>query len=348
MPNHVINILSFEGDKTKIRQMLEDIKDDEYGLHSVDFNKIIPMPPSLDLEASSRTQAGLAAYKDFIDVYTLGGTINTEHLSDIPVASEQRFLKVRTDINHEDFALGKQAWNNLRQYGAATWYDWCYANWGTKWNAYGYDGYEPASMPDDCIWFQTAWAEPKPVIEALARRYPDITIEHEWANEDLGEGCGRRIYENGDEIEEYYPKGEVESVEYAASVWNYDFCDLGMAKNKTGTRYIHTDYDEYECIEICGKPALFTDERLTEDEIPEGMYLYHLRHSDDGSNFASLEAKVVVNHGGSVITNEPIALGEDGYIALNDENYPNFMGDTRTLAAFMGGDFPSQGLDLTM
>ena len=30
MPNHVINILSFEGDKTKIRQMLEDIKDDEY------------------------------------------------------------------------------------------------------------------------------------------------------------------------------------------------------------------------------------------------------------------------------------------------------------------------------
>lgn len=126
MPNHVINILSFEGDKTKIRQMLEDIKDDECGLHSVDFNKIIPMPPSLDLEASSRTQAGLAAYKDFIDVYTLGGTINTEHLSDIPVASEQRFLKVRTDIRREDFALGKQAWNNLRQYGAATWYE-CYA-----------------------------------------------------------------------------------------------------------------------------------------------------------------------------------------------------------------------------
>ena len=89
MPNHVINILSFEGDKAKIRQMLEDIKDDECGLHSVDFNKIIPMPPGLDLEASSRTQAGLAAYKDFIDVYTLGGTINTEHLSDIPVASER-------------------------------------------------------------------------------------------------------------------------------------------------------------------------------------------------------------------------------------------------------------------
>ena len=100
--------------------------------------------------------------------------------------------------------------------------------------------------------------------------------------------------------------------------------------------------------EICGKPALFTDERLTEDEIPEGMYLYHLRERDDGDGFATLEAKVKVNHGGSVITNEPIALGEDGYIALSDENYPNFMGDTRTLAAFMGGDFPSQGLGLTM
>ena len=80
----------------------------------------------------------------------------------------------------------------------------------------------------------------------------------------------------------------------------------------------------------------------------EGEYLYHLRERDDGDGFASLESKVIVNHGGSVITNEPIALGEDGYIALSDENYPNFMGDTRTLAAFMGGDFPSQGLDLTM
>lgn len=130
MPNHVINILSFEGDKAKIRQMLEDIKDDEYGIHSVDFNKIIPMPPGLDLEAGSCTQAGLDAYRDFIDVYTLGGTINTEHLSDIPVASEQRFLEVRTDIRREDFALGKQAWNNLRLYGEATWYGWCFANWG--------------------------------------------------------------------------------------------------------------------------------------------------------------------------------------------------------------------------
>lgn len=59
----------------------------------------------LDLESGSRTQAGLAAYKDFLYVYTLGGTINTEHLSDIPVASEQRFLKMRTDINHEDLRL---------------------------------------------------------------------------------------------------------------------------------------------------------------------------------------------------------------------------------------------------
>ena len=72
--------------------MLEDIKDDEYGIHSVDFNKIIPMPPGLDLEAGSCTQAGLDAYRDFIDVYTLGGTINTEHLSDIPVGRIQLVL----------------------------------------------------------------------------------------------------------------------------------------------------------------------------------------------------------------------------------------------------------------
>ena len=76
------------------------------------------------------------------------------------------------------------------------------------------------------------------------------------------------------------------------------------------------EYDDFECIEICGTPALFTNERLTKESIPDGLHLYHLRHSDDASRFSSLEKCVMVNFGGCVITKEPIELGENGCITF--------------------------------
>lgn len=44
MPNHVTNILRVSGDPEKVRAMFEAIKNDEIGLGSFDFNKVIPMP----------------------------------------------------------------------------------------------------------------------------------------------------------------------------------------------------------------------------------------------------------------------------------------------------------------
>lgn len=138
MPNHIVNHISLQGDPKKIRSMLETIKSDEHGIGSVDFNKIVPMSKSLDIEAGSRTDRGLKAYRDFIDVYTLAGTMNMEKLRNIPVESEEIFLRQRTDIRRDEWELGKAAWRNIRDFGAPTWYDWCISNWGTKWNAYGY------------------------------------------------------------------------------------------------------------------------------------------------------------------------------------------------------------------
>lgn len=44
MPNHVENHIEYSGDARQIKTMLESIKTDEYGIGTVDFNKIIPMP----------------------------------------------------------------------------------------------------------------------------------------------------------------------------------------------------------------------------------------------------------------------------------------------------------------
>ena len=44
MPNHVKNVLTLVGDEEKIKELLEAVKNDEYGIGTIDFEKIIPMP----------------------------------------------------------------------------------------------------------------------------------------------------------------------------------------------------------------------------------------------------------------------------------------------------------------
>lgn len=47
MPNHVKNHITFEGDDDEIQRMLAQIQNDEFGLGTISFDKIIPMPESV-------------------------------------------------------------------------------------------------------------------------------------------------------------------------------------------------------------------------------------------------------------------------------------------------------------
>ncbi len=53
MPNHIINTIRLTGDREKISELLESVKDNRFGIGSLDFNKVIPMPESLQIETSS-------------------------------------------------------------------------------------------------------------------------------------------------------------------------------------------------------------------------------------------------------------------------------------------------------
>ena len=53
MPNHIINTIRLTGDREKISELLESVKDNRFGIDSLDFNKVIPMPESLQIETSS-------------------------------------------------------------------------------------------------------------------------------------------------------------------------------------------------------------------------------------------------------------------------------------------------------
>lgn len=339
MPNHIENIITLKGDKQQIDAMLNKIKSDEYGAGTIDFNKIIPMPESLNIEAGSRTDKGLKLYKEFIGECLLDRK-ETDVLKVTEKAlaeAEKAFLNRRTDVKPDEWKLGKAAWNNIQKYGAPTWYEWCINNWGTKWNAYGYDKNSDYSS-EKSLRFQTAWSAPQPVIERLSAMYPDVTFEQEFADEDLGANCGRKCYRNGECTESYYPESLKDGIEFACRVWDYDPADLDFALNKTGTEYINVEVEEYELIELFGKPALFTNERLSDEDIPKGLFCYQLREGDDG-RFSSIERKVAVNHGGSVITDEPIEFDKRGFIIFAEATEPNFTGENITLGKYMRGEF---------
>ena len=317
MPNHVTNNIRFLGDSKRISSILEEIKDDETGLGSIDFNKIIPMAESLNITAGSVTDKGLKAYREFIDILQFDGANKDIDLLNIPEEKEKIFLGHRTDITEEDWIAGRQAFRNILQYGAPTWYEWSINNWGTKWNAYDCVEFIDISEDHNEICFNTAWSAPHPILAALARMYPEIEIEHEWADEDFGHNLGSVKYKGDTILEEYSPGTMKEAYEFALKVHGYeDMESVGLTLNSTETNYIPIWRDELYAVEFMDKICLFSESRKVASEIPKGFYSYDCRTADGQDKLATLEPFVTVNHGGTLITNEPIDFGENGYIDL--------------------------------
>jgi hypothetical protein len=76
-------------------------------------------------------------------------------------------------------------------------YEWCVDNWGTKWGASDVVRRDYGGV---CLTFQTAWAPPKPVILALATRFPKLTFSLEYFERGMG-FCGGFTCPAEDEFE---------------------------------------------------------------------------------------------------------------------------------------------------
>ena len=118
-----------------------------------------------------------------------------------------------------------------------------------------------------------------------------------------------------------------------------------MSYNKTETRELNTpvlNEEELEVIEVLDHRALFSNGRIKPEQIPEGLHAYDLRHSDDGGRFCSIEPKVGVNHGGTVLMRYVLDFGKDGYIPLDEDTEPNFTGEELTIGEFMNSKFEQE------
>ncbi len=136
----------------------------------------------------------------------------------------------------ENIYMGNLGQAERQLYGKNNWYDWCLANWGTKWNAYDFPDIAPT---DGSFRFNTAWNAPHPVIQKLSEMYPDLTIHHLWADEDIGSNCGEKTYKAGQVLDEHYPDYGVRSFDFAFSVLGCKPEDYGLVLSEDGTEYVY-------------------------------------------------------------------------------------------------------------
>lgn len=156
-----------------------------------------------------------------------------------PLSDISPIFKTEQDI----IDYGKQAVENVIKYGSQDWYHWCIENWNTKWNACNTNYYEEDPYT---VYFQTAWADVRGLIQELSAKYPEHNFEYEYAEEQMGYYCGKSTFIKGVEVGccvyEDYSK---EAYEQSFSLWGED--ENYVFDEKTGTyKYVDEDDEQGE------------------------------------------------------------------------------------------------------
>ena len=128
----------------------------------------------------------------------------------IPVPKDLHIVSgfVGADHSPEQMALVAAEQANLAAHGYRTWYDFCVANWGTKWDVGG-DGYEAQDIPGGLmLTFDSAWSPPVNAYEKLVEQGFEIrAMYYEPGMAFAG------IWDNG--VDEFYEYGGMNSEQIA-------------------------------------------------------------------------------------------------------------------------------------
>lgn len=251
MPNHITNVITINGvSKERTAEIIGTVKSDEEGIrhHSIDFNKLIPMPEELKVESGSRSNQALKLYQEFLAESQALSTMNlTKSMpeSEYSTAASELVKKYeKLSVNDSDLlSFGKQIYSNIQKYGSPDWYDWSIRNWGSKWNSYGYDD-EPFHDEENQIEFLTAWSNVEPIMERLSQTFPDAEFFYQWADEDFGSNVGQQTWQNGETIDELIPENiSAEAYELAAEIVGISLDEWGYQYSEEDETYHYVDPD---------------------------------------------------------------------------------------------------------
>ena len=192
MPNNCLGTVTLYASEGRIKEVLSAIRgNDNYEDNPFDFDKIIPMPE--EIKVTTKGNEDLAYIAFICD----GKRLTIEEFLERSKSSEENIMlcdeitrylwnETKDERISRIFDRYLQEWDsgnankmldegillvsNIRNYGAPTWYEWCVENWGTKWNSC--DTY----ISGDSLCFWTAWSPCLPVIEAMSKMFPGLSL----------------------------------------------------------------------------------------------------------------------------------------------------------------------------
>lgn len=221
MGNDYRNKIKITGSEESIRK-IKDMFINEKG--EADFNRVISMPDCLRILSTGADCIVSSPEDKFIAYYILS----------LPEGERESILGRLMFVNHRNYndylekisrtireidrtpptelkilseryfdgmaypEIGRKYLCNLLMYGSLTWYDWCYRNWGTCWNA------RETRVNGNEITFSTTNSGAAPVVHGIARMFPGVKIEYGYGDT-CNPGCFCEYYAfKGEEISEYH------------------------------------------------------------------------------------------------------------------------------------------------
>jgi hypothetical protein len=193
MPNHVTNILTIVGEEQEVQKCLSEIKGER---EHIDFNTFAPIPDELK---GTQSPVRIITQEEYDEQER---RIANNELTDI-----EKSWGISRGITQQ---MSKEF---IKKFGFDNWYGWQLANWNTKWNAYD------QFISENVITFDTAWSTPSKAIVKLSAKYPTLSFEVKYADEDMGYNVGTYTCEGGEIINEDVPMGgSVEAMRMAMEI----------------------------------------------------------------------------------------------------------------------------------
>ena len=104
---------------------------------------------------------------------------------------------------------------------------------------------------------------------------------------------------------------------------------------------VNVNEETFEDVTVFDSPMIFTCARCDRITLPKGMYLYEVRHDDEGRGEpCEISEHILVNHWGTLISNRPIKLDKPNdnwkpFRLIDSEKDWNYEGTTSTLKEYM-------------
>ena len=144
-----------------------------------------------------------------------------------PVPKDLKEVTSRFGTIADDDPDKEQKQKNEQEYGAVDWYEWCVANWGTKWadcNTEKVDESETSeqSLKKVMFRFDSAWSPPCEAFDTIAMLFPKLMFDLRYEEPGM---CfqGFRIWGDGEHKGgadmDYMASGEMV---YDMMDWDYD------------------------------------------------------------------------------------------------------------------------------